>query len=391
MQYVPHVLQRGVSGKGVPSVILAANRTRATPGVMVAIAVAVVGCSDRPSPVVGIAMGMNVGIAQAVLPARQKRFNDSVSTRQRIALRMPRDSAEGSDALMWADQLVRTPGLIGVVGHESSRSALQAAPIYREHRVVQIVPTGTSGKLANVSPWTFPLVASDSLQGKLLAQYVVASGRKRLTLLVQDDEYGRGIVTSIENALIGTDVQVLENVMHTPQSDYALLVRSMFSHVPRPDVLALITRGNIAIKVARMAWMIEPTLFVLGSDAAISGASELRSLAPAPDQLALATYWLPDSTNIVTQAFLRDFRASNPGGEPQWNHAALYDAVGLLNTAAADVGGNPTAVRNWLLSLGRNRPSYRGVLGLIDFTGKHAIAARLIRPSVTGWELASER
>ena len=349
------------------------------------------GCGDRTSPVVGIAMGINVGISQAVLTARQQRFNDSVSARHRITLQMPRDSAEGGEALTWANTLVRKPGLVGVVGHESSRSALQAAPIYRERGVVQIVPTGTSGKLASVSPWTFPLVASDSLQGKLLAQCVVRSGRKRLTLFVQDDEYGRGIVAAIENALIGTDVQVLENVMHTPHSDYALLVRSMFSHAPKPDVLVLITQGSIAAKVAGLAWHNEPTLFVLGSDAAISGASELRSLAPAPDQLALATYWLPDTTNLVTQAFLRDFRASNPGGEPQWNHAALYDAVGLLNTAVAEVGGNPSAVRNWLLSLGRNRPQYRGVLGAIDFTGQHAIAARLIRPSAMGWELISER
>ena len=101
----------------------------------------------------------------------------------------------------------------------------------------------------------------------------------------------------------------------------------------------------------------------------------------------LTTYWFPDSTNAATQAFLRDFRASRLGGEPQWNHAALYDAVGLLNTAAAEVGGNPNAVRDYLLSLGRSRPPYQGVLGAIDFTGKRAIPALLIRPSSTGWEL----
>ena len=369
--------------------ILTADWTRATPRVLIAVAIAVAAaaCTDRTPPVVGIAMGVDVGNSQAILPARQQRFNDSVSARHRMTLRMPRDSAQGGDALNWASELSRTAGLVGVVGHESSRTALQAAPIYRERGVVQIVPTGTSAKLATVSPWTFPLVASDSLQGKLLAQYIVASGRKRLTLFAQDDEYGRGIVKSIEKALEGTDVQIIEDVMHTPQSDFALLVRSMLSHAPIPDVVALITQSRIAVEVARLAWMKQPTLLVLGSDAAISGASQLRLLAPAPDRLALATYWLPDSTNIKTQAFLRDFRASHLGGEPQWNHAALYDAVGLLNAAAADVGANPTAVRNWLRSLGRSRPAYQGVLGPIDFTGQHAIRARLVRPSATGWEL----
>ncbi|MEO7363413.1 MAG: ABC transporter substrate-binding protein [Gemmatimonadaceae bacterium] len=369
--------------------ILAARPTRATVAAAAAMAMvfAGAGCADRTPPVVGVAMGFDAGMSQSVLPARQQRFNDSVRTRHQVALRMPRDSAEGGDALTWANVLVHTAGLVGVVGHEGSRSSLQAAPVYRDRGVVQIVPTGTSSKLASVSPWTFPLVASDSLQGRLLAQYIVSSGRKRLTLFVQDDEYGRGIVTAIQNALSGTDVQILENVMHTPLSDYALLVRSMFSHVPKPDVLALITQGSIAIKVAQLAWMNEPTLLVLGSDATISSSSELRALAPAPDQLALVTYWLPDTTNLVTQAFLRDFHAVHPGVEAQWNHAALYDAVGLLNSAAADVGGNPKGVRDWLLSLGRSRPQYRGVLGLIDFTGQHAVEARLIRPSPAGWEL----
>lgn len=332
-------------------------------------------------------MGLDVGTPQALLAARQRRFNDSVGVRHQVSLRIGNGSAETSQALTWAKQLVRIPGLVGVVGNESSRSALQTAPIYREHGVVQIVPTGTSGKLATISPWTFPLVASDSSQGELLAHYVAASGRKRLTLLVQDDEYGRGIVTSIDKALGGSGVQILENVVHTPQSDFSLLVRSMLSYAPKPDVLLLITQGGIAARVAQLAWARDSTLLIVGSDAAISGASELRSLAPAPDHVALATYWLPDSTRVETQIFLRDFRASLPGGEPLWNHAALYDAVGLLNAAAAEVGGNPKDVRDWLLSLGRERPAYQGVLGAIDFTGLHAIPARLIRPSASGWEL----
>ncbi|MEP6832209.1 MAG: ABC transporter substrate-binding protein [Gemmatimonas sp.] len=352
-----------------------------------ALALACAGCPDRRPPTIGIAMGADVGTPQAILPGRQQRFNESVGARRQVTLRIGKDSAEAAQALVWANELVRIPGLIGVIGHESSRSALQAAPVYHEHGVVQIVPTGTSRKLATVSPWTFPLVASDSLQGELLAGFLARSGRKRLTLLVQDDEYGRGIVSAIKAALVPTDVQILENVMHTPQSDLNLLVRSILSHDPKPDMLLLVTQGGLAERTAKLAWARDPNLLIVGSDATISGARELRTLAPASDRLALATYWLPDSTNAATQKFLSDFRASHLDGEPLWNHAALYDAVGILNTAAAEVGGDPRAVRDWMLSLGRTRPPYQGVLGAIDFTGKQAIAARLIRPSATGWEL----
>ena len=374
--------------KGVVMKTVAMKAIVRTTAAMLAVSVlAIAGCTDRPPPVVGIAMGTEVEIPQAILPARQQRFNATVSGGRQVTLRIGRDTTEAAEALTWADTLVHIPGLIGVVGHESSRSALQAAPLYRERGVVEIVPTGTSRKLASVSPWTFPLVASDSTQGLVLGRQLIVSGRKRITLFVQDDEYGRGIVASIQNALVGSDVSIVENVMHTPRSDLGLLVRSMLSHVPKPDGLVLITQGDIALKVARLLWAQDPTLILLGSDAAISDANELRRLAPTSDRLMLTTYWFPASTNAATQAFLRDFRASRLGGEPQWNHAALYDAVGLLNTAAAAVGGNPNAVRDYLLSLGRSRPPYQGVLGAIDFTGKRAIPALLIRPSSTGWEL----
>jgi ABC-type branched-subunit amino acid transport system substrate-binding protein len=344
------------------------------------------GCRERPSAVIGIAMGSDLVGNRTMLSARQERYNNSVDARHKVELRIARDTVQAGNTLGWANELVNTPGLIGVVGHESSRYALQAAPVYEAREVVEIVPTGTSRKLATVSPWTFPLVASDSSQGKLLADRIVASGRKRVTLLVQDDEYGRGIVMAMRAVLDRSDVQVLENVVHTPRSDFALLVRSILAHSPAPDALVLITQGGIAIDVARNAWRQDSTLMIIGSDATISGATTLRALAPGPDRLALATYWVPDSSDALTQEFFRDYREAQLEGEPQWHHAALYDAVGLLNAAIKETGGGSMDVRRFMLSLGRNRAAYRGVLGEIDFTGEHAIPARLIRPTATGWE-----
>lgn len=370
--------------------ILAGRRIRASLGVVGMVAGLSFGaaCSERTPAVIGIAMGADTATPLAILPARQQRYNDSAGTRAHVTLRftIPTVDSEQNPALAWANELINTPGLVGVVGHESSRSALQAAPVYRERGIVQIVPTGTSSELATVSPWTFPLVSSDASQGVMLAQYLVGTGRKRVTMFVQDDEYGRGILESVRRALDGTDVVILENVIHTPDSDYDLLVRSMLSHDPKPDALMLITQGVTAVRVAEIAWRRDSTLLLLGTDAVSTASRELRTLAPSPERIALATYWLPDSSRKETQEFLRDFHASKMPGDPQWHQAALYDAVGLLNTAVAEVGPRAQSIRNWLLSLGHSRPAYHGVLGEIDFTGKHAIAALLVRPSATGWE-----
>jgi ABC-type branched-subunit amino acid transport system substrate-binding protein len=350
---------------------------------------AAAGCREPAPAVIGIAMGGDTLMLQRVLASRQQRFNDSVGPQRQVRLLYASNGAGASStqALKWAGDLVGTPGLAGVVGHESSRTALLAAPVYGKHGVVQIVPTGTSTRLTGVSPWTFALVASDSSQGELLARQLIATHSRYVTLFVQDDEYGRGVVAALQRAIAGHDIQILDNVVQTQDSDHELLVRSVLNHTPAPDALVLITQGGIAVRVATLAWARQPSLLILGSDAVSTEAAALRTLAPAPDRLAFVTYWLPDSTQAATRAFLREYQSSGtPPEEAQWYHAAIYDAVGLLNAAMAEAGNSPGAVRGWLLSLGRSHAAYKGVLGAIDFTGQHAIPARLIRPSPSGWE-----
>lgn len=348
------------------------------------------GCGERSVPSIGIAMGVDTTIATALLPARQQRFNDSVGVRHQVRLVFESDAlAKSSNATLdWANQLVTTPGVVGVVGHESSRNALQAAPVYSQHGITQIVPTGTSARLANATPWTFALVASDSAQGDLLARHLVSAGRRNVTIFLQDDEYGRGVVASLQRALLGHEVRILDSVVQTEDSDYDLLVRSVLKQAPAPDALVLVTQGMIAAEIARLAWAKRPDLLIVASDAANNAADSLRALAPTPERLALVTYWFPDTTRAATRAFLRDYRASGiRPAEPQWYHAAMYDAVGVLDAAASASGGSAKGVRQWLLTLGRSRKPYEGALGAIDFTGQHPIPARLIQPSGAGWRL----
>ena len=351
--------------------------------------VCALGCGESAPPTVGIGMGDDAQM-RPVLDARTKRLNDTLAEGHRIRLVYePQDaSATSKGVLKWAGELVQMPGLVGVVGHESSRSALWAAPVYAKRGVVQIVPTGTSARLATVTPWTFALVASDSSQGELLAQQLKATNTKNVTLFVQDDEYGRGVVQALKRAIAGHDIQILDNVAQTQDSDYDLLVRSVLQHAPAPEALVLVTQGAIATQIAKLAWAKRPALLILGADAANTEAETLRALAPSPDKLALVTYWFPDTAAAATKEFLHDFQgAANGGITPQWNQAALYDAVGLLSAATVEAGSNPKAIRRWLQSLGRSRKAYQGVLGAIDFTGEHAVPARMIRPSGNGWQL----
>ena len=82
--------------------------------------------------------------------------------------------------------------------------------------------------------------------------------------------------------------------------------------------------------------------------------------------LSVVTFWVPQSPDSASRAFVRAFRAI-AHTDPHASQALTYDALRLLITAVQHVGTSNQAVRGYLESLGRARPPYRGVTGPIAF------------------------
>jgi ABC-type branched-subunit amino acid transport system substrate-binding protein len=98
------------------------------------------------------------------------------------------------------------------------------------------------------------------------------------------------------------------------------------------------------------------------------------------DSIYLVAFWTPDSPDSVSRAFADRFRKLT-GGEPTSAAAMSHDALMLTVRAIRDVGANPRAIRDYLLSLGKSRPPYRGVTGPITFLPDRPARLHMVRVS----------
>ncbi|HKI95436.1 MAG TPA: ABC transporter substrate-binding protein [Gemmatimonadales bacterium] len=272
----------------------------------------------------------------------------------------------GDEAIQVAQRLVDQRGLVGVVGHGGSHESLVAAPVYNEHHVVELVPTGTSRELTAVGPWTFALSPNDSVEGKFIAEYVTDSLRApSVTILYANDDYGAGLARGVEAALARRGIPVLASIPVGPASSIDTLIRAELAVRPPGAFLAATrpTRTGQIVRALRSAGSLIP---VVAGDGALIMPQLATAAGDATARLSVVTFWIPQSPDSASRAFVRAFRAI-AHTDPHASQALTYDAMRLLITAVQHVGTSSQGVRGYLESLGRARPPYQGITGPIAF------------------------
>jgi branched-chain amino acid transport system substrate-binding protein len=292
------------------------------------------------------------------------------------------DTLEPSTAigaeLARASRLVAVPGLVGIVGHGGSRATLAAAPLYNQAGVVQVAPTSTSRFVRDVGPWTFTLVPDDSVEGAFIGRYAAERlGARRVTIFYHDDEYGDGLRDGVAAELARRGVAVLDAVPYVPASDLRLLVAASLRR-GRPDVIVVAGRERETGRIARLAQPQAPGLRFVAGDGALLLPGLAAEAGPAADSIYVVSFWHPDPADSLARAFTRRFTRLT-GRLPGPTQALTHDALLLLARAARESGGEPAAMREWLLDLGRGRPPYRGVTGPITFGPDRAPRLHMVR------------
>lgn len=276
--------------------------------------------------------------------------------------------AEPADVeIQRAQSLVAAGPLVAVVGHGGSRGSLAAAPVYNDAHVVQVVPTGTSRRLASAGPWTLPLPPNDSVEGAFIARFVRDSLRARAVVIFYvSDEYGVGLRDGIVAALAGSGVRVLRQQRYDLSSNLAPLVDAAIrGHAP--DVVVVAGRTQAASTIARHLLAKVPSARLLVGDGAVNLPELGVDAGPAAQgRLYAATFWLSAAADTASRRFATEVQRRLVR-EATAADALIYDAVKLLGVAVHEVGDDPKHVRDYLLSLGRSRPRYQGVTGAIGF------------------------
>jgi len=289
-----------------------------------------------------------------------------------------------------AAEFVKIPNLIGVIGHDDSRSSLLAAPIYNQAEVVQIVPMGTSRKLKEAGLWTLMLAPDDRAEGRFLGLFVAENLKAQsATIFFEDDEYGTGLKDGVVETLNQQNVRILDQIafhaLHglskqEAKDKYAGIVRASLEK-GRPDVVIIAGRTREAGQIARLFNLRAPGVPFVAGDGVEAGIDLSQNAEQATDYFYIATFWVPDLADEKSIEFVKRFQAS-AGRKPLTREAMKYDAAVLLATAAVECGLERKSILAYLRELGVSRPAYRGVTGEITFLPDRQV--RMIMTRVEG-------
>jgi branched-chain amino acid transport system substrate-binding protein len=323
------------------------------------------GCEGDASVTIGVASG-TAFVDAARLAAEEILAAEPIPGLDTIIL--VEEAGSTTPAIRDAERLVGTPGLIGVVGHASSASSLAAARIYNDRHVVQIAPAATAEAYRGIGPYSFRLVPADDRQGAFLAAYVdsVLPDRGRLALIYVNDDYGRGLRSAVAQRLRSSGVDLVLDLPYVDAADDQV----DFSHVldaveaSAPDALLWLARAaslDEFLGLLRGAGLQIP---VIGSDAVASAVQ-----IPDVDGRWSGVKYV-DFLDVAGTEPLRAFREryrARFGVDAGGLDALHYDAMALLLAGVRAGHRTGEDMREYLLSLGRERPPFEGITGPIAF------------------------
>lgn len=287
------------------------------------------------------------------------------------------DGGDGATAARIAGEFVANRALVAVVGHVNSGAMMAAAHVY-DGALPAVATTATSPDLSGISPWTFRVISSDSVNGIDLARFARTLG-PRAAILYENDAYGRGLAEAFQRHFDGEIVG--NDPIASGDGDFEPFIS--YYQRRRPDVVFVAGTDASGLAILREAKRQRLRAAFLGGD----GWSALTSDTATSEGAFAAVPFTPADPRPEVQAFVAAFR-QRYDVEPDGNAALSYDATRLIARAIGEVGPDRAAVRDWLAGL-RERGAFRGVTGPIafdaqgDVVGRGFVMTRISRGALT--------
>ena len=356
----------------------AASRSRT---ILLATLLVSAGCDRRDG------VGDEIGIAVALNPQRagmQSIYNGvqlAVNELNReqagrlgsARIVMLKGAADVSDPVKIADAFRSDPRVVGVVGHPESGTTLAAIDEYADtendgrNGVVAISPTGTSPALSGASRWLFRVCPSDVQASRAVARYVLDSLQaRRASVIYRNDAYGKDWAKSFADAYRAGKGVVVQRDPYlqgaTSWDAYAGYLKLL-----KPDVLLFPGSQEDALLALRAMRAAGVTTPFIGGDATSGLEADADEF---PDVRYTAFFLARRATSPEARAFIAAYTAAYKE-EPDQRAALAYDAAMLIGRAVGEVGTDRAKIRDYVESIGRDRPAMAGVAGTIAFDENH--------------------
>jgi ABC-type branched-subunit amino acid transport system substrate-binding protein len=144
-----------------------------------------------------------------------------------------------------ADALI-AQGVDVVIGAASSGVSFQFIDKLYEEGIVQISPANTSPDFTTYErgDYYFRTAPSDILQGRVLADQIIADGHEKVAILALQDAYGTGLAAAVEENLTAFGGEVVMKTIYDPNaSEFSAEVSELAA--AEADAVVLITFNEI--------------------------------------------------------------------------------------------------------------------------------------------------
>jgi branched-chain amino acid transport system substrate-binding protein len=286
---------------------------------------------------------------------------------------MVKGAADVSDPVRIADGFREDPRVVGVVGHPETGTTLAAIDEYADVRnngrnaVVAISPTGTGPTLSGANRWLFRVCPSDVQSSRAVARYLLDSlHARRVSVIYRNDSYGKDWAKSFGEAYRAGNGVIVQRDPYlqgaTAWDAYAGYLKQL-----RPDVLLFPGSQEDALDALRAMRAAGVTTPLIGGDAT----SGLEANADEFPGVRYTAFFLARrAASPEAKAFVAAYTAMFKE-EPDQRAALGYDAAMLIGEGAAEVGADRAKIRDYVESIGRDRPAMAGAAGPIAFDANH--------------------
>lgn len=273
------------------------------------------------------------------------------------------DLGDPKEAVLVAQKFIDNPEILFVNGHMFSGATLAAGPKYEEVGLPMISPSATNPDIKTLGAYIWRICMTDAVQGEGLANYTFNDlGIKKVAIMYDDGDYGRGLADTYEAAFKAAGGEVVGREQYTA-GDAEFKAQLTKIKQAGPELIFLSGYYPEGSKIVQQASELGIKVTFLGSDGYAS--DELITLGgSAVDGMLVSTFFDYTKADPAVQKFVEAYRAKFAGANPDWFAASAYDVTMLVAEAATQAGSNDRAAINDAIgSMG----SYEGITGTITF------------------------
>jgi len=147
-------------------------------------------------------------------------------------------------------------GVGAIIGAASSTVSLNVVDTVSDAAIVQISPANTSTALSGYSPFYFRVAPPDTIQGDVMGKLLLADGKKNISILVFNDDYGTSLRDVIQATTEGGGATIAYGKsgeeFDPKETDFDTIVGNALA--PNPDAVVIVafdqTKGIVPALVA---------------------------------------------------------------------------------------------------------------------------------------------